>query len=100
MKGKVKEVKYAEFDFAIRIMDNVLTSPKSYKQWYDHWVKKKVSFQKFYIPAAGKVSILNNIVPHKREGSCLEIIIANTYISGTVINVQNTVIYLILTTAK
>lgn len=36
VKGEVKKVKYVEFDFAIRIIDNVSSSSKSYRQWYDH----------------------------------------------------------------
>lgn len=31
VKGEVKK-----FDFAIRIMDDVSASSKSYRQWYDH----------------------------------------------------------------
>lgn len=66
MKGEVKK-----FDFAIRIMDDVSASSKSYRQWYDHWVKKKVSFQKLYILAAGKISSLDNIVPFTKEEACV-----------------------------
>ena len=54
MKGKVKKLRHIEFDFAIKITDNVPASSNGNRQHYYHLVKKKNPFKNSISQQQGK----------------------------------------------
>lgn len=71
VKGKVKKVKYVEFDFAIKIMDNAPASSNGYTQCYYHLVKNKFLSKIPYHSSRQNTQSRQYCVLHKREGLCL-----------------------------
>lgn len=54
VKGKVKKLRHIEFDFAIKITDNVPASSNGNRQHYYHLVKKKNPFKNSISQQQGK----------------------------------------------